>query len=353
MTTVVVTGAAGATGRRVRAILAADPAVTAVVAVDRRAVPSTGTVTARRLDLRSATRSDWEEILAGADALVHLAFDGDTERAGRRTAGANVGGTRRMLEAATTAGVPQVVLLSSAMVYGAWPNNPQPITESAPLRPNPDFAYAVQRAQVEQLLADWVTAGHGRCAAVLRPATILSSSGWIGRAMAAATGIRAGQDDPPQQFVHPDDAAAAVVAAWRHRLDGPYNVAPDGWVDGEGLRRLAANPARVRLPRRLASTVSRVRWRFQRGPIPPGLLPYTEHSWVVANDRLETDGHWRPTYSNEAAYVSGTEAVWWTELSPKRKQELALTLAGVVGVVLAASAAVLVRWLTRRAGSAR
>jgi UDP-glucose 4-epimerase len=333
------------------AALSADPSVDEVVAVDRRRRPGDDRVRARRLDLRSATRSEWEDLLTGADALVHLAFDSDTERAGRRTSGANVGGSRRMLDAAGAAGVPQVVLLSSATVYGAWPNNPQPITESAPLRPNPDFAYAVQRAQVEQLLADWVSGDDGRVAASLRPATVLGSRGssWIGRAMASATGIRAGQVDPPQQFIHPDDVASAVLAAWRRRLDGPYNVAPDGWVDGEGLRRLAANPARIRLPGRMAGVVSRLRWRFQRGPIPPGLLPYTEHPWVVANDRLEVDGAWSPTYSNEAAYVSGTEAVWWAELSPKRKQELTLTLTAVLGVLLAAGLGGLVLWLVKRA----
>ena len=54
-----------------------------------------------------------------------------------------------------------VVALSSATVYGAWPNNPMPLTEDAPLRPNPDVAYAVQKSYVEHLVADWVDADHG------------------------------------------------------------------------------------------------------------------------------------------------------------------------------------------------
>jgi nucleoside-diphosphate-sugar epimerase len=95
VTTVVVTGAAGAIGRRVVAALAEHPAVTQVVAVDQRPVAASGVVRACRLDLRSATRAEWEELLTGADAVLHLAFDSDTERSGRRTSGANVGGSRR------------------------------------------------------------------------------------------------------------------------------------------------------------------------------------------------------------------------------------------------------------------
>jgi len=60
--------------------------------------------------------------------------------------------TRRLLNAASAAGVRHLVVLSTATVYGAWPNNPVPITEDAPLRPVPDFAYAVGHAEVEQLV---------------------------------------------------------------------------------------------------------------------------------------------------------------------------------------------------------
>jgi hypothetical protein len=47
--------------------------------------------------------------------------------------------------------------------------------------------------------------------------------------------------------------------------------------------------------------------------------------------------------------VAGTEARWWTMLSPKRKQELALAGAAVGVVGLAVGIGVLVRALVRRA----
>jgi nucleoside-diphosphate-sugar epimerase len=240
------------------------------------------------------------------------------------------------------------------MAYGAWPNNPVPLTEDAPLRPNPGFHYAVQRAQMEQLVADWVAGGPGRTAAVLRPCIALAGGGnWVATALAAAAGLTPSEDDPPKQFVHLDDLALAIDIARRRRLDGPFNVAPQGWISGDAVRALggAATP-RLRLPAWLSGWLARGRWRLARGPIPPGLLPYTTDAWVVASDRMRAVG-WRPAYTNEEAYVAGTEAKWWTLLSPQRKQELALGLSATVLLGVAAGAGLAVRAIVRRRAGAR
>ena len=115
---------------------------------------------------------------------------------------------------------------------------------------------------------------------------------------------------------------------------GVRNVAPDDHVPGERLRALTGAPPRITLPARAREVVTRLRWRFERGPIPPGLVAYTRWPWVISNDRLVADG-WRPTVTNEQAYVEGTEAKWWTMVSPKRRQEVALG-ALVVGVLAVA-----------------
>jgi nucleoside-diphosphate-sugar epimerase len=234
-----------------------------------------------------------------------------------------------------------LVLVSSAMVYGAWANNPVPLTEDAALRPDVEFAYARQLGAVEQLVDDWRRAAPGRAVAVLRPVITMAVDGTSGiaNALAAGMGQRMGEADPPAQFLHLDDLANAVVLAVGRRLDGVYNVAPDGWIPGERVRALAGAVPRVKLPERVSEVVGNLRWRFQRGPIPPGLRSYTRSPWLVANDRLKAEG-WQPSVTNEQAYVEGTEAKWWTMVSPKRRQELAL---GGLVAVLAATAVVVVR----------
>jgi nucleoside-diphosphate-sugar epimerase len=345
---VVVTGAAGAIGRRVVALLAQAPDVASVVALDRRPVAESQPKVQHRTLPASGEldRPDTVADLTGAATLVHLPFAASSIR--RRPGALQTDVTRQLLSAATAAGVQHLVVLSSATVYGAWPNNPVPITEGAALRPVPEFAYAVGHAEVEQLVVDWAEEEPRRTVAVLRPVTGLAedSSSWLARALVGGAGLLAPEEDPPAQFVHLDDVASAVALARAKRLDGTFNVSPDGWIDGTRIRALAGAKPRVRPPAWFTQWVANLRWRFQRGPIPPGLLPYVTHAWLVANDRLKAEG-WTPRVTNEQAYVAGTETRWWQLLTPKRRQELALGAAGVAAAGAVVTAVLLIRRAVR------
>ena len=71
--------------------------------------------------------------LAGVDTLVHLATDRTATTPVEQRRAVNVRGTEILLDAAAAAGVRRVVLLTSAMVYGARPGNPVPLDEDAPV----------------------------------------------------------------------------------------------------------------------------------------------------------------------------------------------------------------------------
>lgn len=282
------------------------------------------------------------------DVVVHLGAGDHDTRARRRES--VTAGAADMLATATKAGADHLVLVSSAMVYGAYANNQIPLSEDAILRPDVGFVYARQLAAVEALADQWRRAQPGRTVTVLRPAVAMAADGTsrLAGAIAAGLGQRFGEDDPAAQFLHLDDLASGVALAVARRLDGVYNVAPDGWIAGERVRALTGEGPRIKLPDRLAQTVSGWRWRFQRGPIPPGLWSYTRHPWVIANDRLKAEG-WRPTVTNEQAYVEGTEARWWTMITPKRRQELSLGGLVVVSIGAVAVAVSLIRRWRRRA----
>jgi len=268
-----------------------------------------------------------------SDVVIWLA-SADVDARARRRQSATEGVSAALAEAEHAR---HVVLVSSAMVYGAWANNPVPITEEAVLRPDVEFVYARQLGSVEQLVDEWRLAAADRTVTVLRPVVAMAANSTVGLAAALAAGMgqRFGEDDPPAQFLHLDDLASAVVLAAEQRLDGVYNVAPDGSVAGERVRALAGAVPRLKLPDRVTEVIGNLRWRFQRGPIPPGLRSYTRWPWLVANDRLKAEG-WAPTVTNEQAYVEGTEDKWWTMVSPKRRQEIALAgfAAGLLAVGL-------------------
>ena len=141
-----------------------------------------------------------------------------------------------------------LVLVSSAMVYGAWANNPVPITEEAVLRPDVEFVYARQLGSVEQLADEWRLAVPGRTVTVLRPAVAMAADGTRGLAAALAAGMghaSARTTHRPSSSTSTISPSAVVLAA-EQRLDGVYNVAPDGWVAGERVRALAGAVPRLR-----------------------------------------------------------------------------------------------------------
>ena len=346
MARLVVTGAASPLGAKVLELMTRRDDVDSVVGVDLLPVVVPGAET-EQLDLATA---DLGPVFAGADCVIHLASVFGPTIGGPEVADAvDVTLVRRVLTAAGDDRVSQVVHLSSATVYGAWANNTVPLTEEAPLRPNPELAGAVQKAEAERLIAEWSLDHPDVPVARLRPAPVVLEEGrsWLTEALDAAAELPVSAE-PPAQYLHVDDLASAVVAAWEARLDGPVNVAPDGWLTPTERRALDPVP-RVRLPERLAVTVSTWRWRLGLAPTHPGVLAYARHPWVVANDRLTATG-WRPTHSNEEAYVVGHDASLIESISPQRRQELALgAAAGVLAAVGAGVFALVRRRLRRRA----
>jgi hypothetical protein len=61
----------------------------------------------------------------------------------------------------------------------------------------------------------------------------------------------------------------------------------------------------------------------------------------VANDRLRAEG-WVPTHTNEEALVAVSDASW-RDVSPRRRQELALGASAAVVVGAAVGAVALLR----------
>jgi nucleoside-diphosphate-sugar epimerase len=300
---VAVTGVSGFLGQRLLPLLDASPHVDRVVGLDIRDPARR----ARKLEFRrvDVLSTDLAPYLRDASSVVHLAAATRPIPDATLFMRVNVDGTRRVLEAASAAGVRKIVRPSSSAIYGAWANNPVPLTEDAPLRPSPSYLPAIVDAECERLLAQWAAAP-GRTATRLRIAPIVGG-GASSILTAAATrhapaNVRVRGAAPPVQLVHVDDAAAALELACELDLDGAYNVAADGWLSYEEAGALIAARGVPALPVSLAAKALRLSWMTGVGDAPPSLLPYLVHPFVVANDRLKSAG-WKPRHSNEEALL--------------------------------------------------
>ncbi len=118
-----------------------------VIAIDDHRGDATG-VTWRVVDVRDPALAGR---LAGVDVVVHTDLDlaPDSDQRSRRAF--NVRGAQTVLTAAAAGRVGRVVLVTSAMVYGARPDNPVPLAEDAPLGADPDGSVVGDLLEIEQL----------------------------------------------------------------------------------------------------------------------------------------------------------------------------------------------------------
>ena len=270
MTTVLVTGAAGNLGRRVTASLAARDSVEWVLAVDRVPTPASAPkVEPHTIDL---------SLPHGGRRAGRGGQTGDGRPApglGARGDGTTSKPLRHVLDAVEAVEPTQLVHLSSATVYGAWPDNPVPLTEEMTRQAQPRVCVRHRekggRSGGRALGGRAPRGGRGPAAAGLHRR--LSTEQPLYQALAASKKPPLGSEGRIVQYLHIDDLAEAVVHSYEQCLAGTYNVAPDSGVQEEIAGALAGGSAMLPLPRRWRAALSDWRWRLWAAAPPRGLGP--------------------------------------------------------------------------------
>ncbi|WP_420492822.1 NAD-dependent epimerase/dehydratase family protein [Kitasatospora camelliae] len=345
--TVAVTGAAGVLGERVAARLVASSGVRRVLAVDDRRGDVPG-VQWRVLDVRDPAVA---ERLAGVDVVVHLAMDLGMESDPRARSAYNVRGAQTVLTAAAAAGVHRVVLCTSAMVYGALPDNEVPLAEDSELRATEEASLVGDLLEIERLARRAPRAHPGLQVTVLRPAVVVGPGidTVLTRHFEAPRLLVVAGSRPCWQFCHLDDLASALEYAALGLVEGEVTVGCDGWLEQEDVEALSGI-RRMELPASLALGTAARLHRLGLTPAPAGDLAYTMYPWVVSGSRLHEAG-WRPRYTNEEvlaellAQVSGKHAVAGRRLGGK---EAATSLGAAGATVALVGTAALVRRARKR-----
>ncbi len=256
--------------------------------VARRPVPARPRLSSVQADLREpAART----ALQGVDVLYHLAFALWRDRRGEDARRVNVEGTRNV----AGAGVGHIVFASSAAVYGAWPDNPLPLTEEAAARPNVECPYAADKLRAEEICAEAAPTSTMRIVAVLGPGAdpqVARAARGYRLVVPAIRGSR-----QALQFLHEDDAAAALAHAGRLRRAGVYNVAPAGWLDERELA-AAAGSRVLRLPRRLALNAPEVAFRLHLSPFGVDRAIFLTGPLALSHERAARDLGWEARRSS-------------------------------------------------------
>ena len=299
------TGAATGLGAALAARLVGHPGVAKVIGLDdhRGDVPG---VVWRVLDVSDPVLSTR---LGKVDTVVHLALDTSVDGDRQAKGAFNVRGTQTVLTAAAASGVRRVVLVTSAMVYGALPDNEVPLPEDAPLRAVPDGGLLSDWLEVERLAARAPRSHPGLEVSVVRPATVVGPGvdSLLTRHFEAPRLMVVRDSRPRWQFCHVDDLVAALELAALGTVTGVVTVGCEGSLSQEEVE-ARSGMRRIELPAALAFGTAERLHRLGVIPAPASDLQYVVHPWVVPSTRLRAAG-WLPVHDNTTAFATLLEQI--------------------------------------------
>jgi nucleoside-diphosphate-sugar epimerase len=202
----------------------------------------------------------------------------------------------------------------------------------------------VQAAEVERLIAEWREEHPAVTVTTLRSAPVLGAGAerLPSRLLLGRPPLRVRGASPPVQAVHLDDLVAALLLAVGNDLPGTYNVAADGWLGTDDARALLPRSLLPPLPAELLDRALARLWVSGLGDIPPTVVPYLVHPWVVANDRLRAAG-WRPNHTNEEAIIEGLDSL------PRSSHAVRYIATAALAASFGTAAGVLIRRRRKRA----
>jgi UDP-glucose 4-epimerase len=299
---IVLTGAASHLGRVLLPRLCSEAAVTRVTGVDlRRSGFSHPRYREEHLDTRSAGLG---RVMEGAEALIHAAFvvmRGDLGRRRHDRAlmrSINVDGSIHVLRQAMERGVPRIVHLSSAAVYGAWPGNPERLTETHPLRATHGFAYAEDKVAVETWLDGLAPAAGAPRIVRLRPHVILGPhcQPLLKFLLRQPFYPRFPDPQPLTQCVWEEDVAEAILQSVLSDAEGSFNLAAEPAMSFRAMQQIRHRwpmPA----PFELIRAAQHALWHVAGLGGEPGWLQGLPYSLAVDCSRARQTLGWSPRYS--------------------------------------------------------
>ena len=340
---VAITGAAHGLGHALATTLAASARVGRVVAIDDHRGDVAG-VTWRLADVRDPALAGR---LTGVDVLVHTDVDlGDSDHRARRAF--NVRAAQTVLTAAAAGRVASVILVTSAMVYGARVDNPVPLAESAPLGADADGSVAGDLLEIEHLAERSPRTHPGLKVTVVRPAALVGDGvdTLVVRHFEAARLLTVKGCAQRWQFCHIDDLVSALELAVTGEVTGKFAVGCDGWLELAEVEEISGL-RRIELPAAVTLGTAQRLHRIGIAPAPINDLRYLVYPWVVDCRTLREAG-WRPAYDNASVLRALMEARAAHRASARRipRKEAAITAAGATVAVVGTAA--IVREIRRR-----
>jgi len=240
------------------------------------------------------------------DVLIHLAFVLNPIRDEHKMYDIDVNGTNNVLEAASAAGVGQLLVASSTTAYGAFPDNPVPLTEEHPVRGLPGYEYARDKTEIDRLCQLWAARHPDRVMTIVRPTIVFGPNvdNYIVRFWSGSPffplldGL-----DPDWQFVHEEDVVEAMSRLLMERRAGIFNLTADGTIKLSEAARLAGLKTR-KMSTRVYRRIAKAAWGLHLPGVeaPPGQIDFILYPWIASNEKVKAELGWTPRYTSRETF---------------------------------------------------
>lgn len=341
---VLVTGAARYLGSQMARILADDPDVQRVVAVD--VVPprlDLGSVEFIRADIRNPVIG---KIIAATevDTVVHMGVIATPMQAGGRATmkDINVIGTMQLLAACQkSAKVDRLVVKSTASVYGSGPRDPALFTEdTAPQHP-PTSGWAKDSVEVEGYVRGFARRRPDVAVSILRFANIIGPR--VDTAMTSYFSLPVVPTvlghDARMQFVHEDDSmeATRIMVTRQVPVVGVFNVAGGGVLTLTQATRRIGRPT-IAVPSSLLGLAGRTLGRAGLADFSREQVRFLTFGRAIDASRIERAIGFRAQWSTAGAFADFARGHGLNSLIPeavlRHTEERVAAGLSVVGAVL-------------------
>lgn len=223
------------------------------------------------------------------DSVFHFSFIVNPIHDSDKMFRTNVNGTRHILDICHRLRIRKILVTSSASAYGAHPDNPELLKESAPLRGNNDYQYARDKKIIDEMCQDYMKMHSDTIFILVRPCIVLGPhvSNYISESIRRNLIFTVRGHNPLMQFVHEDDISMILYTLMKNRIGGIFNISGDGKIRlSEIISR--AGLFEVKLPYGLARFIGSIMWNLHIEKAPPSLLPFIMYPWLVDNSYLKS-----------------------------------------------------------------
>lgn len=239
------------------------------------------------------------------DTILHCGLQQDFQISDARRYDFNVLGTKQLLDLAEQLGVERVLVLSTAMVYGAFSDNALALSEEAPRLASRNLSAMRDMVEADYLAETFCWRVPSIHTLVLRPVHVLGPDceNAFAQYLRLPTVPTVAGFDPMLQCMHEEDLVAAILQALAKNLRGVFNVTGPGAVSLQTAIREVGS-AQVSLPEPLLRLALPRLGALADFSFPPVLLDYLKFSVLVSGARFEQATGFRCLYALEEIFHS-------------------------------------------------